>query len=70
MATRMKFRGRRAERRELAAKNSEEREKRGDAGQLARLESYGHGHGREAERLRKKLNKIGPVTEEPLNESE
>ena len=64
MPTRMNFRERRTERQEFAAKSAEEREKRGDPGQLARLESEGHGHCREATKLRKKLNQESPQEEE------
>ena len=68
MTTRMKFRERRMKRQEFAAELAGEREKRGDGGQLARLEANGHGHCQEAEKLRKKLNKVGPVEEEPISE--
>jgi len=63
----MKFRERREERRETAARLASEREKRGDAGQLARLEANDRGHCKEAEKLRQKLGKIEP-TEEGLPE--
>lgn len=65
MPTRKQFKERIRERQEQAAEIAAAREKRGDAGQLARLEANGHGHCREAEKLRKKLNKLGPVSEEP-----
>ena len=42
-------------RRAIAAENAERRGKRSDAQQLARLEETGHGHCREAEKLRKQL---------------
>ena len=66
MTTRMRFRERLIARREFAAELATEREKRGDAGQLARLEANGHGHCKEAEKLRKKLTKIGPLEEAPV----
>ena len=61
MPTRMKFKERRAERATNVATLVEEREKRGDTGQLLRLEANGHGHCQEAEKLRKKLGKVGPI---------
>ncbi len=61
MPTRMKFRERREERRETAARLSSEREKRGDAGQLARLEAAGRGHCKEAGKLRQKLSQPSPA---------
>jgi len=61
----MQFRDRVTKRREFAAELAADREKRGDAGQLARLEADGHGHCKEAGKLRKKLNKVGEVSEEP-----
>ena len=70
MPTRMKFRERRTSRQELAAEQADERKKRGDAGQLARLEAHGHGHCKEAEKLRQMLNKVESVTEEPANADE
>ena len=42
-------------RREEAAKRAADREKRGDAGQLQRLETKGHAHCKEAKRLHKRL---------------
>jgi len=42
-------------RRAVAAENTERRGKRSDAQQLARLEADGHGHCREAEKLRELL---------------
>ena len=68
MPTRMQFRERRRERREAAAELVAAREKRGDSGQLARLEARGHGHCQEASKLRKKLNKANPVKEEMVSE--
>ncbi len=68
MPTRMKFRERRIERQEFAAKSAEEREKRGDSGQLAHLESAGHGHCREADKLRKKLSQE-PTPEVPTSDA-
>ncbi len=65
MTTRMQFKKRLIERREFAARLAEEREQRGDAGQLARLEARGHGHCQEAEKLRQKLNRPGPLEEAP-----
>ncbi len=67
MTTRMNFQGRRTERQEFAAKSAEEREKRGDAGQLARLEADGHGHCQEAVKLRGKLDQLTPDEKEQLN---
>jgi len=57
MPTRMKFKERRAIRRNEAAGRQQEREQRGDAGQLKRLEQQGFGECREAKRLRQKLAK-------------
>lgn len=57
MPTRMNFRERCDGRRQQAEDQAAAREKRGDAGQLSRLEANGYGHCREAEKLRKKLNK-------------
>ena len=62
MPTRMNFRERCTKRQEFAVEQADERKKRGDAGQLSRLEALGHGHCREAEKLRQKLNQ--PVEEE------
>ncbi len=56
MPSRMNFRSRRKKRQEDAVEMAAEREKRGDAGQLSHLEAAGHGHCKEADRLRKKLN--------------
>ncbi len=64
MVTRMQFTGRREQRREFAAELVADRDKRGDAGQLARLETGGHGHCKEAEKLRQKLGKAVPEGEE------
>lgn len=61
MPTRMMFKERRLERRKFADELATEREKRGDAGQLARLEANGHGHCQEAGKLRQKLDKIDPI---------
>lgn len=47
------------ERRKAAAQRAEARAKRGDRGQLAKLEREGHGHTKEAKRLRKKLEQGG-----------
>lgn len=55
MPSRAKFRERREQRREDAARRQEARDKRGDAGQLQKLEHHGHGEGREAKRLRNRL---------------
>ena len=44
-------------RRREAEERNEARRERGDAGQLARLEREGHGHCREAKRLRALLEK-------------
>lgn len=40
-----------------AAERKAAREKRSDAEQLARLEAAGHGHSREAQRLRESLKR-------------
>ena len=56
MATRKNFRERRQLRREQAEERQAARDKRGDKQQLADLELGLHGNGREAARLRKKLN--------------
>lgn len=53
----MKSREKRQQLREQAEQMAAAREARGDAGQLARLETRGHGHCKEAEKLRKKLDK-------------
>ena len=47
--------GSRESRRAVAVENTERRGKRSAAQQLARLEADGHGHCREAEKLRKQL---------------
>ncbi len=70
MPTRMNFRERCTKRQEFAAEQAASREKRGDTGQLARLEANGHGHCREAEKLRQGLNKIEAITEEPASADE
>jgi len=54
-------------RQEFAAELAADREKRGDTGQLARLEANGHGHCQEAAKLRKKLNKVEEIEEEPVH---
>jgi hypothetical protein len=46
---------RKDERKAEAAERQAEREKRGDAGQLKKLEREGHSHCKEAKRLRVKL---------------
>ncbi len=48
---------RRPERRKEALERQAEREERGDAGQLAKLEREGHGHCKEVERLSKRIAK-------------
>ncbi len=50
---------RREERRHTAELAKKAREERGDEGQLLRLERSGHGHCKEAKRLRKKLRLAG-----------
>jgi hypothetical protein len=55
MAGRFNFPENQKVRREEAAQRAAEREKRGDAGQLKRLEQRGFGECREAKRLRQKL---------------
>jgi hypothetical protein len=45
--------GSRGSRQAVAVENTERRGKRSDAQQLAQLEARGHGHCREAEKLRK-----------------
>lgn len=52
------FRDRRQERQAEAEERRRAREKRGDAGQLSKLERSGHGHCREADRLREKLARV------------
>ena len=64
MTTRMQFRDRLDKRREFATELASDREKRGDAGQLARLSAAGHVHCKEAGKLRKRLGKVQPVAEE------
>lgn len=70
VATRRNFRDRRQARREAAEERAADRAKRGDAGQLMRLEQRGFGESREAERLRKKLALPAPeaVQEVPAKE--
>ncbi len=53
----MSTKERREERQREAQERQAAREKLGDAGQLAKLEKAGHGHCKEAERLRKRLQK-------------
>lgn len=48
---------RRKERQDEAKQRQEIREARGDAAQLELLEEMGHGHCKEANRLRKRLQK-------------
>jgi hypothetical protein len=43
------------QRRAEAEERQEARDARGDAGQIARLEASGHGHCKEAKRLRRKV---------------
>lgn len=64
MVTRMKFRDRCAQRREFAVELDKNREKRGDANQLARLETNGHGHCKEAKKLCDLLSKVQPAAKE------
>ncbi len=45
------------QRREEAAERQIARDERGDAGQLKRLEAAGHGHCKEADRLRARIEK-------------
>lgn len=52
MAKRLNFRERRKQRYEEAAERQEERIKRTPAQQLKKLEDAGHGHCKEADRLR------------------
>jgi len=59
----MQFRDRVEARREFATELASDREKRGDAGQLARLSAAGRGHCKEAGKLRKRLGK-DPLAEE------
>lgn len=57
MAGRKNFKERLKIRRDEAAARKTEREARGDAGQLTRLEQRGLGETKEAKRLREKLGK-------------
>ena len=53
----MRYKAERREERQREAKERKaEREKRGDVNQLYRLEAAGHGHCKEAKRLRQELN--------------
>ncbi len=47
----------RPKRRKEALERQAERDARGDAGQVAKLEREGHGHCEEAERLRERIAK-------------
>jgi len=64
------YQNRRQERREEAKARHQARENRGHAGQLARLEQQGFGECKEAQRLRRKLNKIQTPEEAPKAELE
>lgn len=68
MPTRFQFKERRIQRRQEAEERAADREKRGDVGQLNRLEQRGFGECREAARLRKKLGMTnpGPLTQAPV----
>ena len=57
MASRANFPKRVDNRRAEAKLRNEERAKRGDAGQLARLEASGHGHCKEASVLRERQSR-------------
>lgn len=63
MPTRMNCKERRETRREQAESRQEERDQRGDAGQLLHLEQRGFGHCKEAQGLRAKLSGgvVGPI---------
>ncbi len=61
MPSRMNCRARRDVRREQAEARQEERNQRGDAGQLRHLESLGFGECKEAQSLRMKLLGGTPV---------
>lgn len=70
VATRRNFRDRRQARREAAEERAADRAKRGDAGQLMRLEQRGFGECAEAKRLRKKLSGGDPVVPDVAPEKE
>ena len=70
MPTRMKWKERCQARREAALERQEERNQRGDAGQLMHLEQRGFGECAEAKRLRKKLFGGDPVVPEGTLEKE
>lgn len=70
MPTRMRCRGRRDERRLAAEQRQEDRNLRGDAGQLMRLQHLGFGECEEARRLHLKLSGGNPVTPSGVLEKE
>ncbi len=55
MTKRARFPSRVQRRRDAAAERLAQRKARGDAGQLERLRVLGHGNGREARRLERRL---------------
>lgn len=70
MPSRKNWKERRNQRREDANRRQQNREQRGDAGQLMRLEQRGFGECVEAKRLREKLSGGDPVVPEVAPERE